>query len=667
MFSSIRAKFLAILLPLFLVSFIVLSAVSYYVSNGALVDNADTIARRTGGMAGEYLDKMMTEKSIRLEELADHPAMRTGDRAAKIAALAAMKGRTQGFDMVAYADLSGMAVSDKGVDMDRGSREYFKSVVSTGKPFMTGPSVSGTTGKLITIMAYPVMTNGQVSGVIYGTVSLAELSELVGSFDYMETGYVYVVDESGVCIGYKQLPDAVGKLNLANNGDQGLDQRLLDGFKAALGSKDPISTYYKTRKGVENKAVFTPVEREGRRGVGGAGAPVSEVEAASSMLLRVMVGISVVVILIAAAMIVVVAQKLTNPIRALREECAVINSGDLRKDGATIDSNDELGDLARGFDQMRKTMRSLLNNIKGQSERVASASEELTASAHQSAEAANQVAISITEIAAGVSEQSTEAAGADKVVAGIAERADGIARKSDEIANVSEGAVEKVGEGRASIRDVVGHMNKINETTQTIQNSIQLLAKGSEEIQSIVEMISSIAGQTNLLALNAAIEAARAGEHGRGFAVVADEVRKLAEQSEQSSRKIADLVTRNRADMEQAVTAGEEGSASVANGMQAVESADAVFEAISGSISELSAGVDAVSQSIRSMANESQSMRASMDSIKGISKKNSDEAQTVSAATEEQSASMQEVAAASRELASLATDLQNAVGKFKLS
>lgn len=666
MFSSIRAKFLAILLPLFLLSFVVLSGISYYVSNKALVDDADKIARRTGGEAGEYLDKVMTEKSIRLEELADHPAMRGNDRNAIIAALAAMKSRTKGFDMVAYVDLSGKAVSDQGVDMDRGSREYFKQVVSTGKPTMTGPSVSGTTGKLITIMCYPVMTDGKVSGAVFGTVSLAELSELVGTFDYMETGYVYVVDEGGICIAYKQLPDAVGKLNLANNGDQGLDQRLLDGFKTALSSEDPISSYYKTRKGVENKAVFTKVELEGRRWVAIACAPVSEVEAASSMLLKAMVGLSVVIILIAAAIIVVVAQKLTNPIRALRDECEVINSGDLRQDKVTIDLNDELGDLAKGFNQMRKTMRGLLNNIRSQSERVASASEELTASAHQSAEAANQVAISITEIAAGVSEQSTEAAGADKVVVAIAESADGIATKADEIATVSHSAVEKVGEGRASIRDVVGHMNTINGTTQTIQNSIQQLSKGSEEIQSIVEMISNIAGQTNLLALNAAIEAARAGEHGRGFAVVADEVRKLAEQSEQSSRKIADLVMRNRADMEKAVTAGEEGSASVANGMNAVQEADAVFEAISGSISELSGGVGEVSRSIRTMADESKSMRASMDSIKGISKKNSDETQTVSAATEEQSASMQEVAAASRELASLATDLQNAVEQFKL-
>ena len=94
-------------------------------------------------------------------------------------------------------------------EADAAARAYIKEVRETKKPVMTGPSVSGTSGKLITIMAYPVLTNGQVSGVVYGTVSLAELSELVGSFEYMETGYVYVVDEGGVCIGYKQLPDAV--------------------------------------------------------------------------------------------------------------------------------------------------------------------------------------------------------------------------------------------------------------------------------------------------------------------------------------------------------------------------------------------------------------------------------------------------------------------------
>lgn len=96
---------------------------------------------------------------------------------------------------------------------------------------MTGPSVSGTTGKLISVMAYPILENGAV----YGTVELDSLLELVGAFKYMETGYVYVADQSGLCIGYKQMPDAVGKLDLfKTNAEQPLDQRLVDGFNEAV-------------------------------------------------------------------------------------------------------------------------------------------------------------------------------------------------------------------------------------------------------------------------------------------------------------------------------------------------------------------------------------------------------------------------------------------------
>jgi methyl-accepting chemotaxis protein len=234
------------------------------------------------------------------------------------------------------------------------------------------------------------------------------------------------------------------------------------------------------------------------------------------------------------------------------------------------------------------------------------------------------------------------------------------------IVDVAKETTNQAESGRISIAKVVDQMNYIHNVTETIQYSISELANGSAEIGNIVELISSIAGQTNLLALNAAIEAARAGEAGRGFAVVAEEVRKLAEESNKSSQKITELVKKNQMDMENAVEASKSGAKSVQVGIEAVNSADEVFKSIVGSIENLSREFVVVSDSINKMADGSTTMLAAIEEIDKVSKSNADEAQSVSAATEEQSASMQEIASASQNLANLAGNLQVEVRKFKV-
>lgn len=209
-------------------------------------------------------------------------------------------------------------------------------------------------------------------------------------------------------------------------------------------------------------------------------------------------------------------------------------------------------------------------------------------------------------------------------------------------------------------------MQQITLGTKTIETAIEDLAKGSDEIGNIVELISNIAGQTNLLALNAAIEAARAGDAGHGFAVVAEEVRKLAEESERSSKQIAELVKKNQVGMSQAVEASRDGSKNVQLGIDTVKSADEVFKSIVIAIETLSREIIDVSKAIETMAAGNATMLSSIQDIDKISTKNFDDAQSVSTSTEEQSASMHEIASASKNLATLAGDLQAEVSKFKV-
>lgn len=669
-FENVSTKFMVVLMPLFIVGFVVLSGISYYISHKTLLSDADEIAHGIGSQIAVQLDKNISEKMIRLDELASVKALSNGDNAAKVQILAAAKQRSSGFDMICYTDLSGKAINETGQIMERGDRDYIKKVRETKKPYMSGPSISGTTGQLITVLARPVLENGELIGFVYGTIRLDSLSQLVSDVKFKETGYAYIVDQDGVVIGYGKHPEFVGKMDLSKKTVDGLngelDNRLMSSFKNTMMSGKQEALSYKTLDGIESTAVITPIHMEGHDWAVIAAAPTSEVEAAANMLFKIMSIISNAAILLAAIVIYLFSKRISLPIKAIRDECQVLNDGDLRQEQLSVEAHDEIGQLARGFAVMRRTLRDLLRNVHNQAEQVAAASEALTAGAQQSAEASNQVAGSITEIAQGVEKQSTAINKMNSITSAIAASADAIAEKTDRITSVVQQTTTQVVTGRQSISDVVNQMQQINAGSQTVQMSIAELAKGSNEISKIVQLISSIASQTNLLALNAAIEAARAGEHGRGFAVVAEEVRKLAEESERSSAQIDELVKKNNLDMEKVVRASANGTECVNEGMVSVKSADAVFQSIVGSIDSLSIEINTISKAIQTMAGDSQTMLTSIQSIENVSKSNAGEAQSVSAATQEQSASMQEIAAASQKLATLANTLQNQVEKFKV-
>ena len=669
-FNSLKTKFLVALLPLFIGSFIVFFAVSYYMSSSALKSDADDMAKRTGQVAALQIEEKFQRSVMTVKGLVHNKAIIHGDRVQREAALAAMKEKEgEDFAMFAFSDVDGHAFSDKGVDMDRTSRGYIKQVRETKQPCITGPSVSGTSGKLITIIAYPVLDEQeQLVGIVYGTIELDSINSLVGDIKFFDTGRVYVADEDGLVVAYAQQPEDIGKMDLTQTETNGktIDQKLVDGFKEAAGSKQQVVTQYRTSKDVDSLAVMTPVDLGYRHWVAVAVAPLSEVEASASTLMKTMLGLALLMLIIVSAVVIYISERLSKPVRTLRDECELINSGDLTKRPLCLDTTDELGALAHGFSDMRHTMRDLITSITKHAERVSASSEELTAAAQQTAEASTSVATSVVDIAEGIGKQSESISSTTVTVKKISEQTENVANNASAIAIVTEQTVEAVKHGQAAIQDIVTAMGDINDGTGTVQNTIAKLAKQSDEISKIVDVITGIAEQTNLLALNAAIEAARAGEAGRGFAVVADEVRKLAEESGASATKIAELVATIQTDMKEAVEASAQSSQSVEGSRQSVKEADEIFTSIQLQIEALAGGIQDVSNSIQTISEGTKSMTGEMDSIASISHENASRTQSVSATTEEQSASSEEIAASTRNLSQLAEDLQGEVHKFKV-
>ncbi|MBH0330967.1 chemotaxis protein [Brevibacillus brevis] len=339
--------------------------------------------------------------------------------------------------------------------------------------------------------------------------------------------------------------------------------------------------------------------------------------------------------------------------------------GDLTQE-LTVFSKDEIGQLAGSFNRMLANLRELISQVRGHAQQVAAAAEQLTASSKQTSQATEQIAITIQEMTEGTDRQSQNVEESQQEVEEISAGIEKIAARAQSVSAAAASTSELATEGDRTIQQSVSQMNGIGETMENLTALVGGLGKRSEQIGQIVEVITQISGQTNLLALNAAIEAARAGEHGRGFAVVADEVRKLAEQASASAQEISQLVTSIQMETTNAVLTMEKGSQEVADGMGGVARAGEAFSQIRDAVVGVTNEIQEVSIAAHTLTESTGKVEQSMQMIATVAQSAVSHSVEVSSATEEQLASMEEIYASAASLASLADDLEKLIGHFKV-
>ncbi|MBP2657643.1 MAG: chemotaxis protein [Firmicutes bacterium] len=380
--------------------------------------------------------------------------------------------------------------------------------------------------------------------------------------------------------------------------------------------------------------------------------------------------ISIIIIAVIAGIAVgwIITRSITRPLSDAVDFIGELASGDFSKKVSTrnMSLDNEFGRLAQAVDKMNKNISGLIKQISHTSEQVAASSEQLTASAEQSAQASNQVAISVTKVARGADNQLRLVHSTTEVIKQMSNGINQVAENATVVSASAERTAKAANDGEHAVEKAVKQMVIIEQKTNATSNTIGELEEKSKQIGQIVEAISSISGQTNLLALNAAIEAARAGEAGRGFAVVADEVRKLAEQSQKATQQIADLIGEVQEKTIDAVVFMNDGKKEVNIGTEVVSLAGKSFREIIMMIREISNQIHEISAAIQQITNSSQHMVGAIQEVDRESKSTAEQTQTVSAATEEQSASIEEIASSSQYLAKMAENLQTAINKFKI-
>ncbi|MEK5508396.1 MULTISPECIES: methyl-accepting chemotaxis protein [unclassified Paenibacillus] len=540
-------------------------------------------------------------------------------------------------------------------DYDPRERKWYKNaMLEKGKVFVGVPVASVTTGNLVVNIS-GTLEDGE--GAVALALNLDKMSESLQSVKIGERGGLIIVDSehkvvSGTGTAFnktgKKAADAIEGLpevaTTVENDTPSMSQiQFMNRDMLAFTLKDPLTGW--------SIVALSDLE---------------DYSDAAQPILKQSLIVIVISILAAAIIIVLMVRSFLIPLRKLQAGTRIVRDGNLTE-RVNLSSKDEFGELAQNFDQMTHSLHTMVSEVNQTSSRLASSSLIIKESTEQTTESVQHVAETVMESAENAA---TSAEASEQTANAVEEMAKGVSTIAESASSIVDSAGQTehdVAQGSQMISSVRTQMDRILEAVSQTASLMDELSQLSDDAKQMNTAIAAIAKQTNLLSLNASIEASRAGEAGRGFAVVAIEVRKLSEQSKESADSISQIITQ-MLDLIQRSTATMNGNVrnQVGEGMRISQDAEGAFTNIERSTSHIVEQIQSVSAAAEQISASTEEVSATVTHLASLSRNSADSSQTTSAAAQEQMAAMEEISSSSQELSNMAQDLQQLVKRFKI-
>lgn len=386
----------------------------------------------------------------------------------------------------------------------------------------------------------------------------------------------------------------------------------------------------------------------------------------ANLATTLLIVIALIGVILAAVLAVIITRGITIPLNRLTTAANIISTGDLREKDIEVNTKDEIKELADAFNTMKTNLYNLINNVSMNVSNSTAAAEQLAASTDEVTVVSKDITARMETMVAG-GEQAASI-GNDCAIA-TDESAHGVGRIAEAAQALNSQAIdmqEMATEGSQTLHTTEAQMKVIQQSSHETKERILQLSKQSAEIENITKVITDITDQTNLLALNAAIEAARAGEHGKGFAVVADEVRKLAEESKNSASKIVALTSNIQKDTKEVEESVNLTVENVDQGVTYLQNVQTTFSNIFGSISDMTAQIQEVSASSEQLSASTEELAASVNEMAHTANVAAEQSNLVLNSVEEQTATMNEINSVAKSLSEGAMVVQEEINQFKI-
>lgn len=613
--KGILRKLLGVLIPLVVLTMGTATYLNVSDAHNSLFNEINHNLLSTVETHGKVINNWLENFGAQVKLLAVTEQVRSMEWSIQEEFLTEIVSENAQFEDVLVANVNGEYRDTSGGHGTIGDRDYFQRALQGETVISDQPIVSRVSGNTIIPAASPILdTRGRVVGVLTVTAPFSIIQEMVDEIRPGRTGYAYIVDKQGLFIAHPDENLVLNDFIFAQESD-----RLRAVGEEMVAGKTGFDEY--DFRGSERYVSYTPIPITGWSL--STLVPVEEIsQPVDEMTKRAILVILVSIVFIVLA-ITVVTRAIVQPVNDLAEQAEIMASGDLtvRFDVVT---QDEVGVLAKALRKLRKDMGNMLTEVANAAKGLQNASNSLSASTEETAASVQEIAGTASQFASTV-----------QMIADTTKSMDATAKEISETSS----------EGDEVISNGVKETEELRSTIADLSKGVNALGTRSNQVGKIVEVISGIAEQTNLLALNAAIEAARAGENGRGFAVVSEEIRELAEQSSASASEISTLIGEIQLETSSIVEEMGEGFKQTQQTEEVVRAGSEVLRGIFESIEGIVNQIQNVAQGTEELNSGSQQLAAS---------------------TEEQSASSEQVASSAQQLNSMSSTLQDLVARFKV-